>query len=94
MNKIQAFSQKTMLTNRLVDGKIVIPVVVNVLYRTATENISDARIQSQINVLSKDYTTTNIDFSSTPSEFAAVAENIDITFELAIIARKLTTKTS
>jgi hypothetical protein len=41
---------KVRLTRRLVNGKIEIPVVVNVLYRTAAENISDAQIQSQIDV--------------------------------------------
>lgn len=94
MNQIEAFTQKSMLTNRLVNGKVVIPVVVNVLYRTAAENISDAQIQSQIDVLNKDYTATNSDFSSTPAEFAGVAANVDITFELVKINRKSTTKTS
>jgi hypothetical protein len=94
MNQIEAFTQKAMLTKRLVNGKVVIPVVVNVLYRTAAENISDAQIQSQIDVLNKDYTATNPDFSSTPAEFAGVAANIGITFELKQIIRKSTTKTS
>jgi hypothetical protein len=94
MNQIEAFTQKAMLTNRLVNGKVVIPVVVNVLYRTAAENISDALIQSQIDVLNQDFTATNPDFSSTPAEFAGVAANIDITFELKQVIRKSTTKTS
>jgi len=94
MNEIEAFTQKSMLTNRLVNGKVVIPVVVNVLYRTAAENISDAQIQSQIDVLNKDYTATNPDFSNTPAEFAGVAANVGITFELVKINRKSTTKSS
>lgn len=94
MNQIEAFTQKAMLTNRLVNGKVVIPVVVNVLYHTTAENISDAQIQSQIDVLNQDYTATNTDFGSTPAEFAGVAANIGITFELKQIIRKSTTKTS
>lgn len=94
MNEIEAFTKNALLTKRLVNGKVVIPVVVNVLYRTAAENISDAQIQSQIDVLNKDFTATNTDFSSTPSEFASVAANIGITFELVTINRKATTKTS
>ncbi|PWA08812.1 zinc metalloprotease [Flavobacterium laiguense] len=94
MNQIEAFTQKAMLTKRLVNGKVVIPVVVNVLYRTAAENISDAQIQSQIDVLNKDFTATNPDFANTPAEFAGVAANVDITFELKQIIRKSTTKTS
>jgi hypothetical protein len=94
MNQIEAFTQKSMLTNRLVNGKIVIPVVVNVLYRTAAENISDAQIQSQIDVLNNDYNATNPDFNSVPSEFAGVAANVGISFELVRIIRKATNKTS
>ena len=94
MNQIEAFTQNAILTKRLVNGKVVIPVVVNVLYKTAAENISDAQIQSQIDVLNKDFTATNSDFSSTPAEFAGVAANVGITFELVQIIRKSTTKTS
>ena len=94
MNQIEAFTQKSILTKRLVNGKVVIPVVVNVLYKTAAENISDAQIQSQIDVLNKDFTATNPDFANTPAEFAGVAANVGITFELVKINRKSTTKTS
>jgi tRNA1(Val) A37 N6-methylase TrmN6 len=55
------------LTRRLVNGKIEIPVIVNVLYRTAAENISDAQIQSQIDVLNDDFNATNSDFNSVPA---------------------------
>ena len=94
MNEIEAFTQKAMLNGRLVNGKIVIPVVVNVLYNTAAENISLTQIQSQIDVLNKDFTATNSDFSTTPAEFAGVAANVDITFVLEQVIRKSTTKTS
>ena len=96
MNQIEAFTQNTISKSnfKLVNGKIVIPVVVNVLYRTATENISDAQIQSQIDVLNKDYTATNADFNSVPAEWSGIAANVDITFELVSIIRKSTTKTS
>lgn len=95
MNQIEAFTEKAQLSNsRLVGGKIVIPVVVNVLYRTAAENISDAQIQSQIDVLNDDFTATNADFGSVPALFSGVAANVDITFELVTINRKSTTKSS
>jgi hypothetical protein len=96
MNEIEAFTQKKVSSSnfRLVNGKIVIPVVVNVLYKTAAENISDAQIQSQIAVLNKDYTATNSDFASVPAEWSGVKANIGITFELVTIIRKSTTKTS
>lgn len=94
MNQIEAFTQKSILTNRIVNGKIVIPVVVNVLYRTTAEDLTLSQIQSQIDVLNKDFTATNSDFKNIPTEFAGVAANVDITFELQGIVRKATTKTS
>jgi len=98
MNEIETFTQARIsrLTSnyRLVNGKIVIPVVVNVLYRTTAENISNAQIQSQIDVLNKDFTATNADFGSVLAEWSGIAANIGITFELAGINRKATTKTS
>ena len=100
MNQIEAFTQNVMLTRKIVNGKIVIPVVVNILYRTAGENISDTQIQSQIDVLNKDYNATNTDFISVPAEWSAIAANIGISFELdktingTGIIRKSTTKKS
>src|SRR3982074_2158799 len=44
----------------------VIPVVVHVVYKLPAENISDAQIKSQINVLNKDYSATNTDKKNTP----------------------------
>ncbi|UQD57279.1 zinc metalloprotease [Flavobacterium sp. K5-23] len=90
MNQIEEFTQKSMLTNRLVNGKIEIPVVVNVLYRTAAENISDAQIQSQIDVLNEDFNATNSDYNSVPALFSGVKANIGITFVLQNIVRKST----
>ncbi|MFV5700686.1 zinc metalloprotease [Flavobacterium sp. XS2P12] len=94
MNQIEAFTEKAMLTGRLVNGKIEIPVVVNVLYKTAAENISNAQIQSQIDVLNQDFNATNSDFSTTPALFSGVAANVGITFVLETVNRKSTTKTS
>ena len=79
---------------RLVNGVIEIPVVVNVLYRTAAENISQAQIQSQIDVLNEDFNATNADFSLVPSTFSAVKANVGIRFVLDQVIRKSTTKTS
>ena len=94
MNQIEAFTQNAVLNNRLVNGKVEIPVVVNVLYRTASENISLTQIQSQINVLNQDYNATNSDFYKVPSLFSGVKANVGITFVLDQVIRKSTTKTS
>ncbi|MBS1743161.1 MAG: zinc metalloprotease [Bacteroidetes bacterium] len=81
--------------NRLVNGVIEIPVVVNVLYKTAAQNISDAQINSQITVLNNDYQALNADYSQTPSLFQSLRSgNTNIRFVLDKINRKSTTKSS
>jgi hypothetical protein len=94
MNKIEAFTEKAMLSGRLVNGKIEIPVVVNVLYRTTAENISLAQIQSQIDVLNRDFNAANSDFNQVPSLFAGVKANVGISFVLEAVYKRATTKTS
>ncbi|CAM3621769.1 hypothetical protein FSS13T_18150 [Flavobacterium saliperosum S13] len=94
MNEIESFTEKAMREGRLVNGKIVIPVVVNVLYRTAAENISLAQIQSQIDVLNKDFNALNSDFNQVPAAFSGVKANVGISFELDQVIRKSTTKSS
>ncbi|MGO4904081.1 zinc metalloprotease [Flavobacterium sp. W20_MBD1_R3] len=94
MNKIEAFTEKAMLSSRLVNGKVEIPVVVNVLYKTAAENISLAQIQSQIDVLNEDFNAANSDYSSVPTLFSGVKANIGITFVLQNVVRRATTTTS
>lgn len=94
MNQIEAFTQNALLTKRLVNGKVEIPVVVNVLYRTTAENISATQIQSQIDVLNKDFNALNSDYNSVPALFSGVKANVGITFVLDQVVRKSTTKTS
>ena len=64
---------------------ITIPVVVHVVWRTNTHNISDAQIQSQIDVLNEDYRRTNIDKINTPSVWQNIAADTEIEFCLATI---------
>jgi hypothetical protein len=72
-----------------VDGKLVlgqvvtIPVVVHVLYNTTAQNISEAQIQSQLDVLNKDFRRLNADANKTPSLFQGVAADAEIEFCLA-----------
>ncbi len=75
-------------------GTLIIPVVVNVLYSNANENISAAQIQSQIDVLNKDFSATNSDLSLVPSAFSSAVSNLEIQFVLSSVVRKATTKTS
>ena len=65
-------------------GVVRIPVVVHVVYNTATQNISDAQIQSQIDVLNEDYRRLNTDVSSVPGVFAPLTADARIEFHLAV----------
>jgi len=62
---------------------ITVPVVVHVIYKLTDQNISDAQIQSQIDVLNEDYRRQNADASQTPSIFSNVAADCEILFCLA-----------
>ena len=77
-SRVLAFGDAVLRT-----GCTQIPVVVHVLYRNSTENISDAQIQSQIDVLNQDYRATNPDKSSTPSVFQPLIGDARVTFKLA-----------
>ena len=79
----------------LTNGMIEIPVVVNVVYKTAAQNISAAQIQSQIDVLNKDFAATNTDISSVPATFQGVqAGDVGVRFVLDQVIRRSTSKSS
>jgi hypothetical protein len=63
---------------------ITIPVVVHVLYENTTENISDAQVISQIEVLNEDYRKLNSDTGNVPAEFKSVAADVEVEFCLAV----------
>ena len=81
-----------------------IPVVVHVLYNTTAQNISDAQVQSQIDVLNKDFQLNNADTTKIPTAFKSLTADCKIQFCLAKrdpngatttgIIHKSTTKTS
>jgi len=64
---------------------VTIPVVVHVVYSTSTQNISMTQIQSQIDILNKDYRRTNTDANQTPQMFQGVAADSEIEFCLASV---------
>jgi len=56
------YEAKILQGTKAVNGDIItIPVVVHIVYSNANENISDAQIQSQIDVLNEDFRRTNAD---------------------------------
>lgn len=63
---------------------VTIPVVVHVVYRTATENISNAQAISQVQVLNDDFAKLNADaIKVTQPTFSTVASGAQIRFCLA-----------
>ena len=64
---------------------ITIPVVVHVVWNTNQQNISDAQINSQIDVLNEDYRRTNIDAINTPQVWSSISADTEIEFCLASV---------
>ena len=64
-------------------NKIIIPVVVHVVYSSTPQDISNAQIHSQIQVLNEDFQRKNADKENTPPAFSNVAGSANIEFRLA-----------
>jgi Pregnancy-associated plasma protein-A/Secretion system C-terminal sorting domain len=62
---------------------ITIPVVVHIIYNSAGQNISDAQVQSQIEVLNRDYRKMNADTAGIPGYFSPLAADCGFQFVLA-----------
>lgn len=62
---------------------IRIPVVIHVLYNTASQNISDTQIKSQLQVLNNDFRRRNADTVNTPERFKSFAADVQLEFVLA-----------
>ena len=82
----------------LTNGDLEVPVVVNVLYSSAAQNISDAQIASQIAVLNADFGATNADLNATSTynsvKFTSTSTLPKIRFVLTNTVRKATTTTA
>jgi len=71
-------------------NSITIPVVVHVVYNTAEQNISDAQVQSQIDVLNEDFTASNSDYNNYDAGYRPVKGDLDINFCLIQVIHKQT----
>lgn len=79
----QYLSKKSFLKTSGVDGVITIPVVFHVVYKTTAQNLPDAQLFSQLEVLNDDFRRLNADTVNTPSEYLGVAADTKIEFCLA-----------
>lgn len=97
MNAIELFTKRMIASGETMKMKgkaLEIPVVVHVLYNTLEENISDAQVQSQIDVLNEDFNLRNADRTLIPSLFSGVKGDVGVKFTLAQTIRKYSNKTS
>lgn len=62
---------------------ITIPVVFHIVYYNSTQNVSDAQIMSQLDVLNEDFRKLNADASNIPGPFQGVSADCEINFCLA-----------
>jgi len=70
-------------TKETVPAVITIPVVVHIIYNISSQNISDAQVQSQLDVLNADYGKHNADTSLIPSYYTGLASDCGFRFVLA-----------
>lgn len=87
MNFVRNSSQDNLFRTSNANGTqstntvITIPVVFHVLYKNGTQNISDAQIQSQLDVLNKDYRKLNTNFTTAvPAVFQGISADMEIVF--------------
>jgi hypothetical protein len=66
-------------------GPTVIPVVVHVIHRGGSENISDQQIKSQIDVLNRDFRKKNTDVGGVPAPFKPLVADAMVEFKLATV---------
>ena len=65
-------------------ANITLPVVVHIIYKTNTENISDEQVYSQIDALNRDFNKQNNETNTlTPSVFQSLVADCGIHFQLA-----------
>lgn len=64
-------------------GVVQIPVVFHVVHNTATQNISEAQIDSQITVLNQDFRRANPDIVQVPAVWQGIAADTQIEFHRA-----------
>lgn len=72
---------------------IIIPVIINILEKNEGD-VTQAQIDSQIAILNEDFNDNNPNTSKTPNEFKSFIADCNITFTLANVIRKTSSKNS
>jgi hypothetical protein len=85
-----AFGQGYAATNNFATGLVSIPVIVHVVWFAPEENISDAQINSQIEVLNQDFRAANVELPDIHPLFDELAVDVELEFCLVGITRTQT----
>jgi hypothetical protein len=80
---VQARIAERQNTARRSTAVINIPVVFHVVWNVAEQNISDAQLLSQVDVLNEDFSQTNADRTMAPTYFQGLAGNPNLHFVMA-----------
>jgi len=72
---------------------VTVQTVVNVVYNTDEQNISQAQIASQFKAMNKDFRATNPDKSGTPAPWGGLVTDSRIQFKLVKVTRTKTAQT-
>lgn len=92
MADIETFTQRAIAGGKVnTRGTLEIPVVVHIVWNTPEENISDAQIQSQIDVMNEDFNLRNRDRRLIPAIFSDRTAEIGISFKL-VQTKRVNTK--
>ena len=88
--EVEAETRRLLESGRAIEavGELfTIDVIVNVVHRTDEENVSDEQVQSQIDVLNRDFRALNEDFANVPDPWKSLAADSKIEFTLGDVRR-------
>lgn len=82
---IEGFGGEAGAANKSTQALYTIPVVFHIIHLGGPENISDAQIQSAIDILNRDFNKLNPDTANIVAPFKPLAANCQIEFKLATL---------
>jgi hypothetical protein len=95
--EIEAETRRIIETGRAIEAAgelFTVDTIVHVVHRTDEENISDEQVQSQLDVLNRDFRARNEDIANVPEVWQSLAGDAKIEFTLAEIRRTETRRSS
>lgn len=82
-NLLLAQQIKTNKESKMVEQTYIIPIVFHIIHTNGSENISDAQVIDEVNILNRDWGKLNADTAAIVAPFKALAADMKIQFRLA-----------